>query len=131
MQSTISISTSVLVFYDERRLDEVHDQFSEQEWQRTMESSNVDDRTEHEMYGHPFLRSVMAGVAAVMCSYSPYSFAASRPHSHGTDLQNFEFVDQINETYACENDRTLNQILKGEVGFRGRQYPCISLSFTK
>lgn len=43
---------------------------SEQEHRRTQESSNVDDRTQHEIYVHPFLRSVQAGVAAVMCSYS-------------------------------------------------------------
>ena len=69
---------------------------NEQEHERTMESSNVDDRTEHELYSAPFLRSVQAGVASVMCSYN-----------------------QINETDACENDRTVNQILKGEMGFRG------------
>ena len=28
----------------------------------------------HEVYAHPFLKSVMAGVASVMCSYSA-SFA--------------------------------------------------------
>jgi len=56
----------------------------------------VDDRTEHELYSIPFLRSVQAGVAAVMCSYN-----------------------QINNTYACENDKTLNGILKGEFGFQG------------
>ena len=27
--------------------------------------------------------------------------------------------DLVNDTYACENDRTLNQILKGEIGFQG------------
>ena len=43
---------------------------SEQEHFRTQESSHVDDRTQHEIYLHPFLRSVMAGVASVMCSYS-------------------------------------------------------------
>lgn len=43
---------------------------SEQEHSRTMESSNIADRAEHELYAHPFLRSVMAGVSAVMCSYS-------------------------------------------------------------
>ena len=37
---------------------------------RTQESSNVDDRTQHEIYAQPFMRSVMAGVSAVMCSYS-------------------------------------------------------------
>jgi len=45
---------------------------NEQEHERTAESSNVDDRTEHEIYAHPFLRSVMAGVASVMCSYSAF-----------------------------------------------------------
>ncbi|KAL6307374.1 beta-glucosidase [Sparassis latifolia] len=68
----------------------------EQEYKRTQESSEVDDQTEHEIYLRPFLRSVMAGVASVMCSYN-----------------------LINDTYACENDRTLNQLLKGELGFRG------------
>ncbi|KIJ61678.1 glycoside hydrolase family 3 protein, partial [Hydnomerulius pinastri MD-312] len=33
---------------------------NEQEWKRTQESSNVDDRTEHEIYGQPFMRAVMA-----------------------------------------------------------------------
>ena len=28
-------------------------------------------------------------------------------------------TDQINASWACENDRTLNQILKGEIGFQG------------
>ncbi|RDX48955.1 hypothetical protein OH76DRAFT_1472179 [Lentinus brumalis] len=69
---------------------------NEQEHKRDHESSHVDDRTEHEIYLHPFMRSVQAGVASVMCSYN-----------------------QINASWACENDRTLNQILKGEVGFQG------------
>ncbi|KAI0945924.1 hypothetical protein AcV7_010038 [Taiwanofungus camphoratus] len=68
----------------------------EQEYKRLQESSNVDDRTNHEIYLKPFLRSVMAGVASVMCSYN-----------------------MINYTFACENDRTLNQLLKSELGFRG------------
>ena len=69
---------------------------SEQENQRTMESSNVDGRTEHEIYVAPFLRSVMAGVASVMCSYN-----------------------LVNGTYACENNSTMNDILKDELGFQG------------
>ena len=69
---------------------------SEQENQRTEESSNVDDRTEHEIYVAPFLRSVMAGVTSIMCSYN-----------------------LINGTYACENNNTLNDILKNELGFQG------------
>lgn len=44
----------------------------EQEYKRTQESSNVDDRTNHEIYLKPFLRAVMAGTASVMCSYSMY-----------------------------------------------------------
>lgn len=45
---------------------------NEQEHKRTMESSLVDDRTQHEIYLHPFLRSIMAGVASIMCSYSQF-----------------------------------------------------------
>ncbi|GLB36355.1 putative beta-glucosidase [Lyophyllum shimeji] len=51
---------------------------------------------QHEIYAAPFLRSVQANVAAVMCSYN-----------------------QINGSYACENDKMLNGILKGEFGFPG------------
>ncbi|KAJ7163520.1 glycoside hydrolase family 3 protein [Mycena crocata] len=69
---------------------------NEQEHFRTTSTSGVDDRTQHELYTLPFLRSVQAGVAAIMCSYN-----------------------QINGTYACENDKTLNGILKGEMGFQG------------
>ena len=49
--------------------------FSEQEHLRFQESSNVDDRTEHEIYLHPFMRAVQAGVASVMCSYSACSLS--------------------------------------------------------
>ncbi|KAG8870801.1 hypothetical protein FRB97_009365 [Tulasnella sp. 331] len=69
---------------------------NEQEHQRSEESSNVDDRTEHEVYLHPFLKAVQAGVASVMCSYN-----------------------QENNTYSCENNHSLNQLLKMELGFEG------------
>ncbi|KAJ3747013.1 glycoside hydrolase family 3 protein [Lentinula detonsa] len=69
---------------------------NEQEHYRTLESSNVDDRTQHELYAHPFLKAVMAGVTSVMCSYN-----------------------LINGTYACENDKMINDILKREFGFQG------------
>ena len=46
--------------------------YSEQEHFRTSSSSNVDDRTQHEIYTQPFLRSIMAGVASIMCSYSAF-----------------------------------------------------------
>ena len=44
--------------------------YSEQEYKRMTESSNIDDRTMHEIYAHPFLKSVMAGVGSMMCAYS-------------------------------------------------------------
>ncbi|KAK0185894.1 glycoside hydrolase family 3 protein [Armillaria mellea] len=69
---------------------------NEQEHKRTQESSDVDDRTQHEIYAHPFMRSVMAGVASMMCSYN-----------------------LINATYACENDKIMNDIVKKEYGFQG------------
>ena len=87
---------------------------SEQEWQRMMESSNVEDRTQHEIYLHPFLRSVMAGVTSIMCSYSKHPSSLTASYKLIST-----FLDQDNETYACSNDRNLNQILKGELGFRG------------
>ena len=69
---------------------------NEQEHDRTTTTSQVSDRVQHELYLHPFLRSVQAGVSSVMCSYN-----------------------LINGTYACQNDVTLNGWLKGEFGFEG------------
>jgi len=69
---------------------------NEQEHYRTTSSSNVDDRAAHELYALPFLHSVRAGVGSFMCSYN-----------------------LVNDTYACENDRTLNQILKGQFNYKG------------
>ena len=34
-------------------------------------------------------------------------------------LTHISVSDQVNATWACENDRTLNQILKGELWFQG------------
>ncbi|KAL0257533.1 hypothetical protein SLS55_008347 [Diplodia seriata] len=59
-------------------------------------SSNVDDRTIHELYVWPFANAVRAGVASVMCSYQ-----------------------RINGSYACQNSKTINGILKTELGFQG------------
>ncbi|KAF8153932.1 glycoside hydrolase family 3 protein [Crassisporium funariophilum] len=69
---------------------------NEQEHKRTQSSSDIDDRTMHEIYAHPFLRSVMAGVGSMMCSYN-----------------------LINGTFACENDKVMNDIVKREYGFQG------------
>jgi beta-glucosidase len=59
-------------------------------------SSNVDDRTIHELYMWPFANAVRAGVASVMCSYN-----------------------RINGTYSCQNSKSLNGYLKEELGFQG------------
>lgn len=59
-------------------------------------SSNVDDRTMHELYAWPFANAVKAGVASVMCSYN-----------------------MVNNSYACGNSKLLNGILKDELGFQG------------
>ena len=59
-------------------------------------SSNLDDRTMHELYMWPFANAVRAGVASVMCSYN-----------------------RINGTYACENSKAMNGLLKEELGFQG------------
>ncbi|KIM41998.1 glycoside hydrolase family 3 protein [Hebeloma cylindrosporum] len=69
---------------------------NEQEHSRTTSTSEIDDRTMHEIYAHPFLRSVMAGVGSMMCSYN-----------------------LLNGTYACENDKVMNDIVKREYGFQG------------
>ncbi|KAJ6501213.1 beta-glucosidase [Mycena vitilis] len=67
---------------------------NEQEHFRDASASIVDDRSQHELYALPFLRSVQANVASVMCSY-------------------------INSSYSCENDKMLNGVLKTEYGFQG------------
>lgn len=59
-------------------------------------SSNIDDRTLHELYIWPFAESIKAGVASVMCSYN-----------------------LVNNSYACGNSKLLNGILKDELGFQG------------
>ena len=59
-------------------------------------SSNIDDRTMHELYLWPFADAVKSGMASVMCSYN-----------------------RINQTYGCENSHLLNGVLKEELGFQG------------
>lgn len=69
---------------------------NEQELNRETMSSNIDDRTMHELYLWPFADAVHANVASVMCSYN-----------------------KLNSTWACESDRANNQLLKKELGFQG------------
>src|SRR5712672_3129085 len=94
--SIISTSEGFFSVWSHAEMEMAEPLNSEQENQRTASSSNVDDRTQHEIYVAPFLRSVMAGVASIMCSYN-----------------------LVDGTYACENNSTLNGILKNELGFQG------------
>lgn len=59
-------------------------------------SSNIDDKTMHELYLWPFADAIRAGVASVMCGYN-----------------------QINGSYACQNSKLINGLVKGELGFQG------------
>lgn len=73
-----------------------HYLLNEQELNRETMSSNVDDRTLHELYLWPFADAVRANVAAVMCSYN-----------------------KINGTWACESQSAMQRLLKDQLGFRG------------
>jgi beta-glucosidase len=68
---------------------------NDQETYRTLESSDVDERTLQEIYYPPFRASVRAGVGAVMASYN-----------------------RVNTRYACELE-ALNTTLKKSWGFGG------------
>lgn len=59
-------------------------------------SANIDDATMHELYMWPFQDLVYAGAGSVMCSYN-----------------------RLNQTYACENSKVMNGLLKGEMNFQG------------
>ncbi|OJJ80818.1 beta-glucosidase [Aspergillus glaucus CBS 516.65] len=59
-------------------------------------SSNIDDKTMHELYLWPFQDAVLAGSASIMCSYQ-----------------------RINNSYGCQNSKALNGLLKEELGFQG------------
>ncbi|KAH9010565.1 glycoside hydrolase superfamily, partial [Lactarius pseudohatsudake] len=61
---------------------------NEQEHDRTKSSSNVDDRTQHEIYAAPFLRSVMAGVASgfVMSDWGATHSNPQRDHRAGLTM---------------------------------------------
>jgi beta-glucosidase len=59
-------------------------------------SSNLDDKTMHELYLWAFQDAVKAGAGSVMCSYN-----------------------RINNSYGCQNSKVMNGLLKGELGFQG------------
>ncbi|RDW71255.1 putative beta-glucosidase 1 [Coleophoma cylindrospora] len=59
-------------------------------------SSNIDDRTLHELYLWPFAEGIKTGVGAVMTSYN-----------------------DVNGSAASQNSMLINGILKDELGFQG------------
>ncbi|KAI0537236.1 beta-glucosidase M [Xylaria digitata] len=59
-------------------------------------SSNIDDKTMHELYLWPFQDAVYAGTGNIMCSYN-----------------------RVNNSYGCANSKTQNGLLKTELGFQG------------
>ncbi|KAI1342599.1 glycosyl hydrolase family 3 N terminal domain-containing protein [Xylariaceae sp. FL0016] len=59
-------------------------------------SSNLDDKTMHELYLWAFADAVKAGTGSIMCSYN-----------------------RINNSYGCQNSKAQNGLLKGELGFQG------------
>lgn len=59
-------------------------------------NSVISDRALHEVYAWGFAEAVRAGTSGVMCSYN-----------------------QVNGTQSCQNDATLNKVLKDELGFQG------------
>lgn len=59
-------------------------------------SSNVDDRTVHELYLWPFANAVHSGASAIMCAYN-----------------------RLNLKYSCENSYLLQTVLRDELGFEG------------
>ncbi len=70
---------------------------NDQEFERFSISSEVDERTLREIYLEPFRIAIRnSDPWAVMSSYN-----------------------RVNGTYACENEHTLNEILKGEWGYKG------------
>ena len=63
---------------------------------RTMQSSEVDERSLREIYVKPFEMTMSAKPWSVMAAYNP-----------------------VNGVYACENEKLLRKILRGELGYDG------------
>ncbi|KAI9151309.1 glycosyl hydrolase family 3 N terminal domain-containing [Paramyrothecium foliicola] len=68
----------------------------EQDTQRNSMSSNIDDRTLHEVYLWPFYDSVKAGTTSIMAGHN-----------------------KLNGTFSSESKELLLDILRDELGFRG------------
>jgi len=73
-----------------------HFVLNSQETNRTVSSSEADERLRFEMYYPPFEGAIEADVGSVMCSYN-----------------------KVNRIWSCENPEVLIRDLKGALGFQG------------
>ncbi|KAL4797709.1 glycoside hydrolase superfamily [Aspergillus venezuelensis] len=71
-------------------------------------SSNLDDRTLHELYLWPWIDGVANGMGSVMC-----------------------VMNRVNGTIGCENDHIMNGVLKNETGFQGFIVPDVTAPLDK
>ncbi|KAL4948757.1 glycoside hydrolase superfamily [Aspergillus filifer] len=71
-------------------------------------SSNLDDRTLHELYLWPWIDGVANGIGSVMC-----------------------VMNRVNGTIGCENDHIMNGVLKNETGFQGFIVPDVTAPLDK
>lgn len=70
---------------------------NEQELDRNRSSSNIDERTLHQIYTLPYEIAIKEGdPGGVMCAFN-----------------------QVNGVWSCENGTILNDILKNDIGFKG------------
>jgi len=77
-------------------------------------SSNIDDRTLHELYLWPFAEGVRAGVGSIMMAYNQVgywkiAFITRTPAN----------CFQVNSSLSSQNSLLINGILKAELGFQG------------
>jgi beta-glucosidase len=76
-------------------------------------SSNLDDRTMHELYLWPFYDAVKAGVGSTMCSYQRVN------NSYAVSTVYCLDINMPLTTLQCQNSKTMNGLLKTELGFEG------------
>jgi beta-glucosidase len=85
-----------------------------QEHNRGLVSAVVDERTEWEIYFHPFQAAVEAGALSVMCSYNKINGTCVKPPSRSGKVYHL-----TQRSYSCENAITLSLSLKQRMNFSG------------
>ncbi|CRK20004.1 hypothetical protein BN1723_012015 [Verticillium longisporum] len=91
-------------------------------------SSNIDDRTMHELYAWPFADSIKAGVASVMCSYNmvnnSYACVGRKVGARLGDARRGQLVSLLvlaDEVEAQGDDDDDEQAVAAHVGGKGDQ----------